>query len=82
LLGGNSPTQEEMMQIRAHQAHGALFLAIYPSLMMNRVQYGYPVEGGLTDEATPDRVADEASEYALAGLVRLGFSAQKANGAG
>ena len=50
-----------------------LFLQIAPI----RLTQGYEVEGGLSEPATPARVAKEAVGYAHAGMTALGFQPMK-----
>lgn len=65
-------------QANIAQVYQQLFLGMFvpmvPQLAVFRASHGYAVEGGLTEAATPKRVAEEAASYCEAAMERLGFT--------
>jgi len=66
--------QQAQAQAGAQQIFLAMYIPLIPHLTVFRAAHGYAVEGGLTEDATPDRVAEEAADYVDAAMKRLGFN--------
>ncbi|HUW30975.1 MAG TPA: hypothetical protein VM223_05130 [Planctomycetota bacterium] len=82
-MNGNSSPLGAVPILGAQQAQALavsqqLFLGMYvpliPQLTVYRASHGYEAEGGLTEKATPERVAEEAYHYVDAAMRRLGFA--------
>lgn len=65
--------QQAQVNAVANQVAMGMFVSLYPQLAIYRAAHGYPVEGGLTEDSTPGRVAHEAGAYVAAGMAKLGF---------
>ena len=69
--------QARAAQAQAQTMQQQVFLNMYVPMVIHltqhRTAHGYPVEGGvgLTEPATPDRVADEAHGYVDAAMRRI-----------
>jgi hypothetical protein len=66
--------QQEQRAAVSQQLFLGMFVPLIPHLTVYRAAHGYEVEGGLTEPATPDRVAQEAWDYVDAAMKKLGFS--------
>jgi hypothetical protein len=60
-------------QISPEQMYLGCYFGLIPVVAANRLSRGYEVEGGLTETATPERIAEEAEAIADAALARLGI---------
>ena len=60
----------------AQQLFFGMYVPLLPQLAVYRMAHGYAVEGGLTEEATPRRIAAEAKSIVDAAMEPLGFTKQ------
>ena len=65
--------QQEQIAAMAHQISVGMFISLFPQLAVFRAAHGYRVEGGLREESTAERVAEEVAEFVAAGMARMGF---------
>jgi hypothetical protein len=63
--------KEQAGEVQAARFYVNLFMPLLPQLSLFRTAHGYEVEGGLKEEATPERIAAEADAIAVAGVERL-----------
>jgi hypothetical protein len=69
--------QQAQMAAAAQQLFLGMYVPLIPHLVVFRCAHGYEVEGGITEPATPDRVAAEAASYCQAAMKCLGFAVEK-----
>lgn len=77
LLGQQQVAQEASAQ----QVALSIYIPLIPHLALFRLEQGYPSAGGLDQEdATPERIAEEAKEIVDAALAKIGIVVREGQG--
>jgi len=69
--------QDDRAQAAAHSLFYSMYAPLFPQLAIYRIAHGYQVEGGLTEDATPERIVAEAVTMVQAAMEPLGFKMRK-----